>query len=1480
MKEKVKKNRLDKIIWKFFSGIIFYFSIAILVFLLFLQLPPVQTQLAKSALSLLKEKTEYDISIDKLKISWLNQVGLEGFLIKDLDGDTLSFAKSFEVSYKVRDLLRKELLHVKDVRFSDLMLNLSKEADTSQFNVSIFLNSFKSSDNTNDSTTSELFFEEIEISNFKFRLRSPGNISKEGLDFNNMNWLIEEINLRDFSIGSDTIAGNLNRFVAKESNSQFQIDDIKSNFYFSNQSLSLDDLSFITPTSHIGDSLEFFYNGFDDLSHFVDSVTFILHFEKSVISALDLQNILGSDALQSDIAIDGIIWGQVGDFNIEDSFIGFGERTFIRGGVSCFGLPNIKNTFILADLTNARLSPNDISPYLKLFSRQLEQTFGDVNFNGSFAGYPRDFVARADFHTPKGDIKTDINLKIPEDPSEIKYSGSLELIHLNLESLFENQYINEVNMIASVKGEGINLENAHFNLNALAFNTKVNGYEYDTIRAVGDFSEKFFNGEYEINDPNLLLKGDAQLDFTSDVEVLQIDFDLDTLNSDTLNLATDIAALKTKLKIDVYDLDLDNFNGSLSIDSTILLYNEKKLLIDSVRFFAAVIDSTRILNFSLPGFTSNAFGKFKLTDLIKDIPAIVNGYKAKLLLPYDSLTEGSDAKYKVEFAAQIEDVNDYLNFLDVPIKVGGNTFIEASVRQSKNSNISFFLESDALAIGSSEFVFPTIDINASKGRNDKNILTDVLFESFAILIPGIPTIEEVFLEAVWFKNNIELIAALNQEKTNSDIRLNSNIELLKDSIAFHILPSDITLFDQSWGFDPSNMVTISNESTKIKKLEMKDTTGEMLAVNGIISDTSYANLTIKSENLNINKVNLFAEGLEVEGFFNSEITINKSSWEEETRVTGDLEIDDFYYDNVLIGDVVGVSRFDPSDKVITSNLNVKRKDIEAITVGGKYYPGKEEQLDFDVTFNQASLLMVEPFLRENVSYISGFADGTFKVTGSTSSPEIDGDFNILGDMTIDYLNTTYHIDGKMDIKRDKIVLRSVQLIDRKGSEAKIRGEITHSGFSDVNMAVNLFANNFEFLNTTKVDNELYYGSAYGSGEILISGPISDLNIEANIKTEKNTKFFIPVSETASVEQESYITFVNFSDTVTQLIDEKQDIGFNIAFNIEVTDDAYCELIFDIRTGNIIKGSGNGNLKLNMTKDGEFTMFGPLSIEEGSYNFTMANLVNKQFDVIPGSRITWSGDPYNALLDLEASYLQRASLDQLEAPSEDQQANSFDKVPFLVILLLNGEMGAPDIDFDIRFEDPSSVSEEDKLELKNITNDDQELNRQFMSLLLLKKFSPKESFALGSGGGIGSSFSEFITNQMSYLISQLDENLEVELDLASLNNEDFNTLQVRLAYTFLDGRLKVTSGGGFGSGQEEATTSTLTSIVGDWSLEYSITPDSKLRIKVFQNTNDQITNFRTQQAALETGVSLKFVHSFNSFIDLLTLKREEAIIAGN
>jgi hypothetical protein len=158
-----------------------------------------------------------------------------------------------------------------------------------------------------------------------------------------------------------------------------------------------------------------------------------------------------------------------------------------------------------------------------------------------------------------------------------------------------------------------------------------------------------------------------------------------------------------------------------------------------------------------------------------------------------------------------------------------------------------------------------------------------------------------------------------------------------------------------------------------------------------------------------------------------------------------------------------------------------------------------------------------------------------------------------------------------------------------------------------------------------------------------------------------------------------------------------------------------------------------------------------------------------------------------------------------------------------------------------------------------------------SLIILRRLSPLESFS--TSGSLANSVSELLSNQLSYWLTQVDQNLEIDLDLGALDAEAFNTFQLRLSYSFLNGRLRVTRDGTFSSQSQQQQS--VASIAGDWTVDYLLTPDGKFRVKMYSRSNfNAISSSLGSQTAVTTGFSLMHTQNFNEVKDLLRFARDK------
>jgi hypothetical protein len=418
---------------------------------------------------------------------------------------------------------------------------------------------------------------------------------------------------------------------------------------------------------------------------------------------------------------------------------------------------------------------------------------------------------------------------------------------------------------------------------------------------------------------------------------------------------------------------------------------------------------------------------------------------------------------------------------------------------------------------------------------------------------------------------------------------------------------------------------------------------------------------------------------------------------------------------------------------------------------------------------------------------------------------------------------------------------------------------------------------FQVMNLKAQRRALYYGNANVTGKMYMKGAFENLAIGADIRSEKGTRLFIPVAsyyeEDESIEQD-FIKFVgknNANTAVEAASDTVSKIslsGLKLDFNLELTPDAYGELIFDQKAGDIVRVNGEGKIKLGLDTRGDFTMFGQYNITKGSYNFTLKNLVNKAFTITPGSYISWNGSPLGGIMHIDATYNLNASLKPLVDTSHHNKPEVQRKYPTSVSMRLEGGLLTPQIGLGLKILDYPSILNADITSFHaKLQNNEQELNRQVFSLLLLRSFMG-DGNQTGVSIGAGGSISELLSNQLSSWVSELNPNLQVEVDANGLDRNALNAIRTRVSYNFMQGRLRVTRDGTFTNTQNQATAA---SVAGDWTLEYLLSPNGRFRVKAFHKNSQNIisTTNNTSQ-----GVSIMHTQSFDNLRDLFPSKKKD------
>lgn len=1485
------------------------FLIVSLVAFSVLQVPKIQTNFINEFSAYIAQNTSFDITIEHANLTWYDKVLMENITIKHQQTDSvLVNVDEARINIDFYNLIFNKRLTANELNLEHPYIHLLKESDTTGVNVTLFVYELKQlfkKEQKKKKMTIEIG--EVFINNgiFTFNDLRKDRITV-GKDYYHFGWKDISAHLSQFSFVNDTISFDIKSINGKDPDDQLDIKSLNGRFAFNRQQMSIYDFELQTPRSTIGDSITFYYKQPGSFKYFVDSVSFSSSFEKSEIHLKDLGLFSHYfSQYNTSLVFSGNINGSIPRLKVSDFEILKGQQTRFAGQASFYGLPKVEETFINLDLERSKMNPDEVEIFINEKYIDKVKSIGAMNLNGDFMGFATDFVAKGTFQTDSATINTDINFKIDEQ-NVAHYRGKLDLDNFDLRSLFPTQStMRHIDLRGTINGQGLRLDNATFQLTADVDSFSVNGYNYSHIYTNGRFEERFFQGDLTVTDPNLIFGGELTLDLRDNRDRFWIDARIDSANLQPLNLTDQKITISTIAEADMKGLKLDEVKGYFNLHDTKLAYQSNKLHIDSIKFISSKIAEKRIIHLETDGLTGELNGRFDNSLLIKDIQSL---YEETLLQLKNNPTEIAEYyanknvelnKYDVNLIINLWDVNKFIQPFFPSFHLSKNVNIQGNFQQDSTSVLALSTEFDTLKFNQTQLFTNSFTLDFSKYQFDQRILASVGVTSARQNLIKKSETENLNLDAIWSNDEIEFSTNIEQDKYQNRLNLEGLAQFKADTVEVKFLPSDIYVFGKKWDWDEDHSIKFNDYHVSFDNVKLFNGR-EHMRFDGVYSEDPKDLLNIFIGAYDLQNLNAFLP-IEIEGIIDGKIRINKTP--RATLIESDLIARACKIEDFLIGNIFCLSEWQESAERLLMDFQLVRNEEKTIDIEGYFYPTRtDEQLDMQAKFDNAHLKIAEPFLRKNFSNVAGLASGQFAITGRLDYPIFIGDGLITdGQTTVNYLNTTYSFGGDINFDENEITAKNLELKDTENNIAYLNGGIFHDGFKNLVMDVTGTFERFKLLNTTSVDNTIYYGTAYGSGSINFLGDISNLQIKADAKSEKGTKIFIPIGGLSDVkiDQKEYINFVDLTDPDFQkkqeevVKNEKSEKikGLQLDFDIEMTDDAYVELIFDVKAGDIIRGRGNGNINLKINTDGDFNMFGDYEIKSGGYNFTLYNIINKEFDIQEGGTISWYGDPYGAQLAIDAKYRQLASLaplmttvvSQNDYDQEIASADARKKYPTFVDLRLTGDLLQPEIAFDITIEDyplkiNSAVNQGEIIDLERavaafkakVNANEQEMNRQVFSLIILRKFSPENSFQVNSQT-IGNSLSEFVSNQLSYWANQVDENLEIDVDLAGLNEEAFNTFQLRLSYTFMDGRLRVTRGGGIPNDQ---TKDDISAIIGDWTVEYLLTEDGRFRVKMYSRSDLNNIEKTLGETNIETGFSLQFVRSFDELKQILSDSRKK------
>ena len=1091
-----------------------------------------------------------------------------------------------------------------------------------------------------------------------------------------------------------------------------------------------------------------------------------------------------------------------------------------------------------------------------------------VLLKGSLKKESKGFSTNSQLVIPEGIIK--LNGNFQSEPL-LKYAIDLEVNSLKLGELLQNPEVGNLSLRLSSKGQGQTINDLTAELTSTIDSIRWNTYTFSGLNIEGALKRGKGDVKFDYSDENLQMEFVSELELDSVSSKVDIIFDLEGIRTQKLGLTDKDLRAKVLANLQ-FEGNSTQFEFVAQLKDGLVVYDQKPYYLGNFEFTSAV-DSTKT--------TADISSQFLNGSL--EANASINRISKALGNHFESYAKDSLLMENPKKPVKLK-LN--LSFIESPIL--SDIFLEGiQEMDTLRSTINFNESNEKLAANlnlpyinyqGNEIQGLTFDFNSEERTAEFNL-------GFDNILAGPLDIAATEISGKFLDKKLDLdLKAFKDEKDffNSTVHIDFEENGL---YRLYVSPENLILNGSSWSILENNEIVYQQNSLKIADFKLSRDAQEIVIDDNF--DVEKTNVGIDFKNFKLSSITSYLNPDETlaSGKLSGKFIIIEPFTSK--GLLSNLKIEDFKIIQVPIGNFK-LQAEARSEEDYELNVSLKDGGID-FNIDGLYHTdAKESNVDFDFVLNKLELNILEQFAPDYLKDTEGKVKGEFKINGKLDHINYAG-FLAFKDAQFNpkTLNTIFKLkDERIDLKNGKVSLSNFTIQDEDGNKFTANGSVGLEEFTNPKFNLSFDAKNFQILNSTSEDNDLYFGKLIFDATAKLSGdldfPKVDLNLTVDGKSDLT--YIVPESRASIVERDGIVIFVNKENPDDILTQQKEDAtdavisGIELKSTIKIQKNSRVKVVINKRTDDNVSIQGGGDFKFDIARNGNMNLVGKYEVSEGSVELNFYNIVKRKFEIAPSSSISWSGNPYNADLDLRAIYNIETSASSLMA-SQTAGENAItqnrykQQLPFMVYMDVGGELMSPDLSFqlDMPEESQGAINGSVYGRISQINQQDDKLNKQVFSLLVLNKFYP-ESGSDGSQGGAASmardNLNQALSDQLNTFSDKLTGNSGINLNFDLNSYTDYQgsdamgrtNLDVTAQKKLLDDRLVVEAGsqmnvqGGQRPGETQAA-------LGNVSVEYLLTEDGRWKLRGFRKS--EYENVIDGQVFV-SGIALIFTREFNKF----------------
>lgn len=1438
-------------------------------------MPVVQSWIGSKVSNALEHKLDTRVLISRVDLGFLNRIIIDGVTLYDQSGKRMIYASRVAARIDYYELLRNGRIFISSAQLFGMDGTFYKDNATAIPNYQFLLDSLASKDKTKPSNV-ELSINSLIIRHGAFTF-DRNDIAPTKEHFN-----LAHLDVKDISAhfvipyyGNDSLVAEVKKLSLNE-HSGLSLRDLMFKVKAGKMGLSLSDLELKLPHSVFRlTELKAKYS-LKDGTLLKESLRYNGRIDNSSITLADISPIVPAfNNADIPISLNTVFEGDYYYFDVKNlllrtvnSEFSLAANGYLTRQTTLDWRATVKEFKCTNGFIGHMLGKNNAAFKLPTVINNL----GSVSYTGYLAGRERNISADGTLTTDAGTA----NIKVSK--VDDKVHASVNSQGIDVRKLTQD---NRFGLVAADLKGSAELATADKKPKNIRLDGKVqrfdyNGYSYKNILVNGTYANETFDGLLTLDDPNGFIQLEGLVKTSVNSKVTDLQAHIRRLDPLALRLTDKWRGNRFDMDLNA-QIDLSNKAvpiGNITISDFAMTSAEDVFRINNIDLTAEKRSLSLAGDFGLV----NLQGHYDLQTLSA---SVMSQLQAKLPTLFSSKQKTNNS-YTIN--AEINSLEILNRLFNIPIKLNTPLKLNASIDDNERQmnvecnakdlsydggqykNVWITTSSPADTLYAQVFADKVMDDGHSLGVNLKaevagdRLLTTVKWNDH-LRHPFVGTL----CAETAFTRGTGSIPDIHTKVQQSDV-------VVSDSV-WHVQPAEIKYS----GGD----LAISNFAIEHNRQHIR--------VDGLATRSAADSIVVDLQDVDVsyilNLVNFHS--VDFSGRASGKACVKSVFFTPDAYA--DLTVEDFRFENGRMGTLNAFANWNKTEKRIDIDACAEEQNGAKTIINGYISPTNND-IDLAIEARHSNMEFLESLCGSFIDNVSVQGVGDVRLAGPLNKINLTGKMVADGSVFIKPLNITYLLNNDtVWFIPDNIIFTADTVRDRNGNIGIVNGRLHHEHLTHMTYSLQINAKNLLCYDTHSYGDDVFYGTAYGTGLCNIQGGNGRIDIDVDIKPEKNSFIEYNAASPETISNQEYITWHDATPTtlpypadslsVDSVVhkpqtatgepqqEEKPSIpsDLRINFTLDVTPDATLRVLMDRASGDYIALNGTGSIRATYFNKGAFDIFGNYLIDRGLYKLTIQNVIKKEFQFQRGSTIVFGGDPYNAALNLKALYtINGVPLSDLRLG----RSFSSNNVRVDCMMNISGTPEAPKVDFDL---DLPTVNSDAKQMVKTIINGEEEMNQQVVYLLSVGRFyiqnnndaTHETTQQSQTSLAMQSLLSGTISQQINSLLGSLVKNNNWSFGAnISTGDEGFNNAEYE---GLLQGRLlnnRLIINGQFGYRDNANAT---TSFIGDFDINYLLFPSGNLAIKVYNQTNDR---YFTKSSLNTQGIGLILKKDFNSLRDLL------------